>query len=100
MTRPSGRGKKSEAVWQSIDDRLLVTKQHQNLLRVAYQDSLLLVQASRLTYFGEEPILYEQKHLSSAVPEMERAADMQRTRAAAQSTLQGKQETNDFDVFL
>ncbi len=56
MTRPSGRGKKSEAVWQSIDDRLLVTKQHQNLLMVAYQDSPLLVQASRLTFFEDEPL--------------------------------------------
>jgi hypothetical protein len=36
----------------------------------------------------------------SIVPEMDRAADIQRSRAAAQSTVQGKQETNDFDVFL
>ncbi len=36
----------------------------------------------------------------SPVPEMDRAADMQRARATAQSTVQGKEETNDFDVFL
>ena len=37
---------------------------------------------------------------ASDVSEMERSADLQRSRAAAQSTLQGKEETNDFDVFL
>ncbi len=31
---------------------------------------------------------------------MDRAADSQRDRAMAQSTVQGKQETKDFDVFL
>src|SRR5207237_9243415 len=36
----------------------------------------------------------------SRVPEMDRAADIQRTLATAQSTVHGKQETNDFDVFL
>lgn len=36
----------------------------------------------------------------SQVPEMDRAADVQRARATAQVTVQGKQETNDFDVFL
>ena len=36
----------------------------------------------------------------SDLSEMERSADLQRSRAAAQSTLQGKEETNDFDVFL
>ncbi len=36
----------------------------------------------------------------SQVPKMNRAADIQRARATAQSTVQGKQETNDFDVFL
>ncbi len=36
----------------------------------------------------------------SMIPAIDRSADSQRTHAAAQSTLQGKQETNDFDVFL
>ena len=31
---------------------------------------------------------------------MDRAADIQRARATAQSTVQGKQEIKDFDVFL
>ncbi len=31
---------------------------------------------------------------------MDQAADAQRERAAAQSTLQGKKDTKDFDVFL
>ncbi len=34
------------------------------------------------------------------VSEMDRAADTQRDQGAAKSTLQGKIETNDFDVFL
>ena len=36
----------------------------------------------------------------SRVPEMDRAADIQRARAKAQTRVQGKQETKDFDVFL
>lgn len=36
----------------------------------------------------------------SRVPEMDTAADLQRALATAQSTVQGKQETKDFDVFL
>ncbi|HYT41866.1 MAG TPA: toll/interleukin-1 receptor domain-containing protein, partial [Methylomirabilota bacterium] len=36
----------------------------------------------------------------SRVLEMDRAADTQRDQGAAKSTLQGKIETNDFDVFL
>jgi serine/threonine protein kinase/GTPase SAR1 family protein len=36
----------------------------------------------------------------SRVPEMDRSADRESVRAAAQSKVQGKQETNDFDVFL
>lgn len=37
---------------------------------------------------------------SSAIVAMDHAADAQRDRVAAQSTLQGKIATNDFDVFL
>jgi small GTP-binding protein len=37
---------------------------------------------------------------SSRVPDMERAADLQRERETAASILQGKIATNDFDVFL
>jgi len=55
ITRPSGRGKKGEAVWQSINDRLLVKKQRQIVSMVVYQDTLLLVQATRLTFFEDEP---------------------------------------------
>ncbi len=58
ITRPSGRGKKGEVVWQSIDDRLLVIKQRQHVSMVAYQDSPLRVQASRLTFFEDEPHLH------------------------------------------
>jgi hypothetical protein len=36
----------------------------------------------------------------SQVPEMDRAADVKRAKAKAQTTVQGKQETEDFDVFL
>ncbi len=36
----------------------------------------------------------------SQVLKMDRAADIQRVRATAQSTVQGKQETNDFDVYF
>jgi succinyl-CoA synthetase beta subunit len=57
MTRPSGRGKKGEVVSrQSIDDVLLVTKQHQNVSIAVYQSSTLLVEASRLTFFEDEPL--------------------------------------------
>ena len=56
MTSPSGRGKKREVVFrQSIDDILLATKQRQNVSMVVYQDSILLVEASRLTFFNGEP---------------------------------------------
>lgn len=37
---------------------------------------------------------------ASRIPEMDKAADIQRARATAQSTVQGKQEIKDFDVFL
>lgn len=36
----------------------------------------------------------------SAIPEMDLAADIQRVRETAASTIQGKIETDDFDVFL
>ena len=36
----------------------------------------------------------------SAIPEMDLAADIQRERETAASTIQGKIETDDFDVFL
>jgi serine/threonine protein kinase/GTPase SAR1 family protein len=36
----------------------------------------------------------------SRVPEMDRAADMQRNRATTQSIVQGKHEIKEFDVFL
>ena len=56
MTRPSGRGKKGEVISkQSIDDMLLATKRRQNVSMVVYQDSPLLVEASRLTFFKGEP---------------------------------------------
>lgn len=38
--------------------------------------------------------------VSSRISEMDRAADMQRNRAASQLIVQGKRETRDFDVFL
>jgi small GTP-binding protein len=38
--------------------------------------------------------------VASQISEMDRAADAQRSRAKAQTTIQGKQETDDFDVFL
>jgi small GTP-binding protein len=41
-----------------------------------------------------------QKVSSSLVSEMDRAANAQRDREAAKSILQGKIETNDFDIFL
>jgi serine/threonine protein kinase/GTPase SAR1 family protein len=47
-----------------------------------------------------DPVEQLRRTSKSQVPEMDRAADAQRTRATAQSTVQGKQETNDFDVFL
>jgi serine/threonine protein kinase len=37
---------------------------------------------------------------SSRISEMDRAADVERARATAKSTIQGKQKTSDFDVFL
>jgi hypothetical protein len=37
---------------------------------------------------------------SSLISEMDRSADNQREREAAKSTVQGKRETKDFDVFL
>jgi hypothetical protein len=58
MTRPSGRGKKGEEVSRPpIDDILLATKQHQNVSIAVYQSNSLLVEASRLTFFKEEPLL-------------------------------------------
>ena len=36
----------------------------------------------------------------SRVPEMDQAADVQRARETANATIQGKQKTDDFDVFL
>ena len=52
----------------------------------------------RISLLDREERLTEAR--SSRVLEMDRAADSQRDRAAAQSTVQGKQETKDFDVFL
>src|SRR5262249_12426887 len=47
-----------------------------------------------------DPVEQFRRTSKSQVSEMDRAADVQRARATAQSTVQGKQETNDFDVFL
>ncbi len=58
MTRSSGRGKKGEVVSrQFIDDVLLVTKQYQIVSMIVYQSGLLAVEASRLTFFKDEPLL-------------------------------------------
>jgi len=45
-------------------------------------------------------LLDREERLTAAVQAMDRAADKQRDLATAQSVLQGKRETGDFDVFL